>query len=424
MIQSTSTMDRPVDAKRPLSKRLLLSLGPVLALLVAGALVYPKLSRWLQAERSVALSRVRLGRVVRGDLERDVSVQGRVVAAFHPTTFSPASGIVRLEVRAGQAVESGQVLAVVASPELNSRLEQERSTLLSMGTDLERQRIQARQQNLTNRQAVDLAAVELEAARRAMRRAEQTKAQGILNDVAYERAQDDQRRSELSLTHAQEKAQLETESLEFETRNRELGVGRQRLVVADLERQVAELSVRAPVSGQVSRLDVDDHDAVTSGQPLVTVVDLSALEVEVLIPESYADEIAAGVPAVVRSGGDEYAGEVKSIAPEVEGTQVRGVVIFSEGVPEGLRQNQRVSTRLVLESRSDVLKVPRGPFLEAGGGNQAYVIDGSMAILRPIRVGAASVEEVEIISGLELGDQLIISDTSRFEGARRVYLRD
>jgi HlyD family secretion protein len=51
------------------------------------------------------------------------------------------------------------------------------------------------------------------------------------------------------------------------------------------------------------------------------------------------------------------------------------------------------------------------------------VIDGSLAILRPIRVGAASVEEVEILSGLEPGDKIIISDTSRFEQAERVYLR-
>ena len=67
-----------------------------------------------------------------------------------------------------------------------------------------------------------------------------------------------------------------------------------RRTVADLKRQVAELEVRAPVGGLVSRLDVQDHDPVTTGQPLVAVVDLSAFEIEVMIPESYADEVGPG----------------------------------------------------------------------------------------------------------------------------------
>jgi HlyD family secretion protein len=424
MIQDTSAMDQPITTRRPLAKKLLLPGGLLVASLLGIAFIAPSLSRWLRAERSIDLSKVRLATVVRGDLERDVSVQGRMVAAFHPTTSSPAAGIVALRVRAGDVVEKDQVLAVVSSPELDSRLQQERSALLALESDLGRQKIQARQKVLADRQAVDLADVELEAARRAMRRAEEIRAAGLINAVEYEKAQDDLRRTELALTHARETAELEGESLELEIRNRELDVERERLVAADLERQVAELTVRAPVAGLVSRLDVQDHDPVTTGQPLVAVVDLSEFEVEVLVPEGYADEIGPGTPAVVTCSGEEYEGQVKSISPEVEGSQVRGIVSFGAEPPEGLRQNQRVSTRLVLESRTGVLKVRRGPFLEHGGGHEAYVVYDGTALRRAIRAGATSVDEVEILSGLEEGDQIIISDTARFEGADGVYLRD
>jgi HlyD family secretion protein len=70
-----------------------------------------------------------------------------------------------------------------------------------------------------------------------------------------------------------------------------------------------------------------------------------------------------------------------------------------------------------------VLKVPRGPFLEAGGGSEVYLVQESMAVLHPIRVGSVSVGEVEIVSGLDEGDRIIISDTTRFEKATRVFLR-
>jgi len=423
MIQSTSAMDRPVESRHSRTRRLLVFGVPLALVLLAAVVLVGPVTRWLTTERSIDVSRVRFGQVVRGDLERDLSVQGRIVAAFHPTTSSPAPGIVRLEVRAGEVVEREQVLAVVDSPELDSRLKQERSTLASIESDLDRQRILARQEMLADQQQTDLATVELEAAQRAIRRAERSREEGILNDVEFEEAEDNLRRTELALDHSRQDAVLAKETLEFEVRNGELRVERQREVVADLHRRVGELSVRAPVAGLVSRLDVDDHDAVAIGQPLVTVVDLSAFEIEILVPESYADEIEPGTPAVVTFAGDSYAGEVKIVSPEVEGSQVRGIVNFTDQMPDGLRQNQRVSTRLVLESRGDVLKVPRGPFLEAGGGRQVYRVEGDIALLHPVEVGAVSVGEVEVVSGLEEGDRIIISDTARFEKAKKVFLR-
>ena len=82
-----------------------------------------------------------------------------------------------------------------------------------------------------------------------------------------------------------------------------------------------------------------------------------------------------------------------------------------------------VPTRLILDSHADVLKLPRGPFLDSGGGRQAYVVSQGLAVLREIEVGAISVSEVEIVSGLELGEKVILSDTSRLGSARRVLLR-
>jgi len=424
LIQNTSAMDRPVVPRRTLPRRLLTLALPILAALGVAAWLAPRATRWMTTEMSVDLARVRLGTVVRGDLERDLSVQGRVVAAFHPTSFSPASGIVTLRVRAGAVVERGQVLATLDSPELNSRLEQQRLALAALEAELERLRIEAKQQLLARRQTVDLADLGLVAARRAMVRAEDSRREGIINAIEYETAQDELQRAELALAHARQDADLERETLDFELRNREHDAERQRLAVGELERQVRELSIRASVAGLVSRLDVEDRDAVEPGQPLVTVVDLSAFEIEVLIPESHADEVGPGTPAVIRQGTDEFAGEVRGVSPEVESGQVRGIVAFTDRVPAGLRQNQRVSTRLILESRPGVLKVPRGPFLEAGGGRSAFVVHGNVAERREIRTGATSVGEVEIVSGLEAGARIIISDTARYAEAERLFLRE
>lgn len=424
MIQSSSSMDRPIEKSGRLTTRQKIWLAAAVILAVVAVVALPSLRRWWSSEASIDVDRVRIGVASRGDLVRDVAVQGNIVAAFRPTLIAPARGIVNVQVKPGRVVEAGDPLVRVESPEVESRLEQERSTLFSLESELERQRIVAKQAAIQRRQDIGLLEVELEAAARAMDRAERTRREGILNAVEYEKAQDDLEVAKLKLALAQEKVEFQKETGEFEVRERASQVERQRLVVVEVERQVDELTVRSPVDGLVSRVMVNDRDAVTEGQPLVMVVDLSAFEIEVMIPENYADEIGPDTEAAITYDGREYPGAVKSVSPEVEGSRVRGVVVFSGQAPAGLKQNQRVSTRLLLETRPDVLKVPRGPFLESGGGRLAYVVEDGVAVQRPIEVGSVSVSEVEIVAGLEPGEEIIISDTTRFEGAERVLLRN
>ena len=104
-------------------------------------------------------------------------------------------------------------------------------------------------------------------------------------------------------------------------------------------------------------------------------------------------------------------------------SQVNGTVVFAGAAQQGLKQSQRVSVRMVFENKPNVLKVPRGPFLESGGGRQVYVVSDGRATPRNIRVGAASVSEVEIVDGLSAGEKVILSDTSDFGGAKSVLLR-
>ena len=111
-----------------------------------------------------------------------------------------------------------------------------------------------------------------------------------------------------------------------------------------------------------------------------------------------------------------------AVSPEVIANQVAATVAFVEQ-PQGLKQNQRLSTRLVFESKKNVLKVARGAFVDAGGGRSAWTVDGDVATRRNVTLGASSSSEVEVIQGLEAGDRIIVSDTSSFGDAKTVLLR-
>lgn len=415
-------MDQPVERKARRWKPAAAAAAAVLLLAVWW--LRPIVGRWAAADQSVELSRLRLGTVTRGDLVHDVAAQGRVVAASRPTLFSPAAGIVTLRVRGGAAVNAGQLLAVVASPELENRLQQERASLAAFASEIGRLELSIRQQNLGNEQRVALAEVQAAAAGREVERAEKLAGLGLLNQIDLEKSRDTLAIGKLELEQSRQRVANEKEMFDFQLRDARARHDRQQLVVRDVERQIAELEIRAPFAGQVATVSVADADAVVRGQPLVGVVDLSDLELEINIPETYADQVAIGVPAAVRVDTAEVPGVLTSVSPEVRNAQVEGRIAFDGGPPPGLRQNQRVSVRLVLDKRSNVLKVPRGPFLEAGGGRQVYVVADGLARRRAVTLGAVSVTEVEILSGLEEGEQIVLSDVGAANGAETILVRD
>ena len=413
-------MDTPIEHEP--RRRLPWIVGGLAILAAILLLASPWIRRWWSTDQTIELSRLRLGKVTRGELLHDVAAQGRVVAASRPTLFSPATGIVTLRTREGNTVAVGEILAVVASPELENRLQQERATLDALRSDGSRLGLAVRQQNLANEQRIALGEVQLAAAERNVDRNDRLAKLGLLNQIDREKALDELSISRLELDQAKQRLGIEREMLDFQLRDAKSRADRQQLVVRDVERQVTELEIRSPFAGQVATLSVADADAVLRGQPLVGVVDLTNLEIEVNIPESYADDVAPGVPAVIRIDSAEVAGLLTSVAPEVRNAQVQGRVEFQNGTPEGLRQNQRVSARLILDRRADVLKIPRGPFLESGGGRQIYVVADGVARRREITVGAISVTEVEVVEGLSEGEEVVLSDLGAASGAETVLL--
>lgn len=424
MIRDTSAQDVVVDghaARKRHLKTMAIAVGAVFLLLIVAM---PAYNRWASTESSVPLERLRIATVERGAFVRDVGVTGRIVAAVAPTLYSAAVGTVTLRVQAGDAVEEGQVLAEIDSPDVLNELAREQANLESITAAWERQKIETRSEELKNQQTEDLAKVRLDAARREAERAEHSYDEGVMSRQEREKAHDELATAEVEYKHAVENAELAKDSLVFELRTRKLEVDRQTLLVENLQRRADELTIRSPVDGMVGNVAVAQKSAVAANVPVLTVVDLTALEVEAQIPESYADSLGLGMPAEINYGTSTYEGVIVAVSPEVQNAQVTTRVRFDGEAPQDLRQNQRVSVRIVMETRDGVLTVRRGPFLESGSGRMAYKVDGDIAWRVPIQVGSTSVNEVEIVDGLKQGDRIVISSTDAFENAETVYLTD
>lgn len=384
--------------------------------------VLPKFTNMFSSDLTVSKERLRFATVVKGNLQRDIGVQGQVVAANSPTLYSKAPGIVSLFIKAGDTVTKGQTLAEINSPQLRNRYEQELATLEQLALAVGRHRIEIKSTQLNTQQTIEMSAVNLEAASVNKKRAETSIKDSLISKKEYEEKVAEFKRASLAHRHAQQNFDLQKESMEFELKSKQSQLDRQQFVVDDLARQVSELVLLAPTDGIIGSVNIREKDSVASNASLITVIDLSAFEVEVNIPESFADDLGVGLASEITFNGETHQGHIVAISPEVTNGQVVGRLRFNESIVSNLRQNQRVSARILIESKENVLKVRRGAFVESGGGRIVYLVNNDNAVRQKISLGARSIGEVEILSGLKVGDKIVVSNIDVFNNREQIYL--
>ena len=394
MIRDTSGQDVPL-ARPQGRRRLWLALAGA-GLLAAAFAAAPAVQRMMGSGNSVSLQRLSVAAAEIGPLVRDIAGEGKVVAAMSPTVYALHGGNLVLKVKAGDKVAKDQLLGVIDSPDLRARLAQEQSNADALRTEALRAEVDGREQRAALRSSYENAAIDLQTARNDLERQTKAYEAGAVAGMQVEKARDALEKARITAAHAKDGLGLKDDSLKFELQAKQQALQRQQLLVKDLQRQVAELELRSPVDGQVGQLLVAERANVNAGTGLLTVVDLSALEVQMQVPESFARDLAIGMPGEIAGNGRQWKGLVSSVSPEVVNNEVAARLRFDGATPDQLRQNQRLSVRVLLDRREKVLTVARGSFVEDGGGRFAYVVQDGQAVKRPIRLGAQSLSTIEV----------------------------
>tara|TARA_R110002126_G_scaffold15185_20_gene62597 strand:- start:8870 stop:10138 length:1269 start_codon:yes stop_codon:yes gene_type:complete len=421
MIQGTEQQDKIMQrpAKRHVRRVVVISIIITIFVLLTVTLVNSMADG---ASVVVARNQLQFATVQRGDLVRDIAVQGRIVAANAPTLYSQETGQVQLFKQPGEAVMLGDIVATITSPALQNDLQQQQAVLSGLTSEAERAVLSAREQQLDIEQVMNTAQVNLLAARRELQRATQSIEMGVIRALDFDIAKDNLTKAELEFDHAKRKVELARDKLAFEQSSRAQDIHRQQLVVNELERKVSALQITAPVTGQLGNWLVEQQSHVLPGQALLTVIDLSQYEAELAVPESYARDLLPNQQVEIVIANQQLNGVISYIAPEVRNNQVSARVRFDQADSLALRQSQRLTARVILEHKTDVLKIARGDFVSSGGGRQAYQVLGDQAVLKNVELGVLSVQWVEILSGATEGEQWVISNLTDFKDQSRVNL--
>ena len=421
MITGTQGQDQQIA---PQKKRLSSMWIIVLVLgLITSYFVAPVLATWSAAIPYIDREDLIISPVIRGDLVRDIAVNGKVVAANAPQLYSTEEGQITLLALPGEVVKKNQVVAELTSPELQAQIKQQQAVLEQLVIDAQRGDLTDKEAQLNLESKRNGALSALNVAKREKERAEISYKKQIVSEVDWLKSLDQLDDATRQFNHIEKRMKLAKERFIFESQNRQLATQRQQLVLDELLRRQKALNITAPVDGVVGNWLVEQKNKVAANTAVMSIVDLSAYDAELYVPEFYADDLGIGLIVTMKIGSKQISGKVIAVSPEIKSNQVQVRVNIESTDSLQLRQNQRLNARIEFEKKVDVLMVKKGAFLGSLGGKQAFRInDKSGAEQIAITIGSQSVEYIELLAGVKEGEQLITSDYEKYQQAKEIRI--
>ncbi len=414
-------MDREIEPdilrRRTLRRRILAgaALGAVALVLIWGP-------TWFRP--AVAKSRVRIATVDAGPLDATITASGVVVPEVEQVLSSPVDArVVRILERPGSALKKGDaILELDLTPQrlVVQRLEREvalkenaqAGTKLSLGRTL---------LDLSARK--DIKRLQLASNREALARSRELATAGLISLEALKQAELAVAQAEIELRQIEGEEQNAREA----TRTQVEGLG---LEIATLRQERDEALRQLRLATTVTDRDgvltwtlSEEGVAVHKGDAIARVADLRSFRVDATVSDVHARTLRAGLPVKVRVGVEILPGVVSSVHPTVQNGTMTLSVALENRSSSLLRSNLRVDVLIVTDRKAHVLRVERGPGVGGAGEQQVFVVRGGRARRTPARFGIASFDRFEVLAGLALGDEVIVSDMGEYMQAREVSLR-
>lgn len=414
-------MDRTLSPKEIRRARLRKLIGPGVGIACAAGLAV-----WLfsAGTPSAELSGLRLGAADRGNVASSIITGGKVVAASQIQVNSPvASSILEVNCRVGDQVEAG-------TPLLTLDLEQTRAELSRKTDQLRMKELALEQQLARDRTELARIAMEIEVAQMRTRTLEVELANERYLDSIGTGTGDRVRQAEFelatqSLTLSQLRQQLENETA---ARNAATASGRLEIEIMRTEaeqarRTLADAYIRAPRRSTVTEINDVVGAQVTPGQKLAVVSDLGHYKVEASAGEMYAGVLTPGVPVSVKIEGHTLEGTVSGVSPTSTDSRLAFTVALADDSAAVLRHGQRPQVYVHRELLSDVVRIPFPAYYTTPGQYDVYIRQGNELHLRTVRLGAASYDYVEVVDGIEPGEEVVTTDLARFNKAKTIKIK-
>lgn len=363
--------------------------------------------------------------VDKGVIEVSVSASGKVIPAFEEIINSPInSRIVEVYKRGGDSVDVGTPILKLdlqsAETEYNKQLDEEQMKSL-----------QLEQQRVTNHNKLSEMEMNLKVSRMELdRKAVELRNERYLDSLGagttdkVRQVELDYNVSILKLKEDEQKYKNEQALAEADLKVKELELNIFRKSLAETRRTLEDAQIRSPRKAILTYVNNEIGSQIGQGAKVAIVSDLSHFKIEGEIADIYGDRIAAGSKAVIKIGSEKLDGTVSDVTPLSKNGVISFTVQLEEDNHKRLRSGLKTDVYVMNAVKDDVLRIANSSYYVGKGEYELFVVNGNQLLKRKVQLGDSNFEYVEVVSGLQEGDQVIVSDMNAYKDKNKLKIED
>jgi len=407
-------MDRVIKKKFFTPQRIGMGIG---ALAFVAFSVYSIFLSGKQSTLNVNKERITISDVKNGVFDEFIVVTG-VVQPLKTYRLDAIEGgyVAQKLVDGGATVKQGDLILKLDNQRLMLDFMNRETEMNRLINELENTRLSLRQNKFALRRTLSELDFQIKQAKIDADRSEKLYADKVVSEQEFQR-------NKITLDRLTEQRSIEIENEKFQEENSLIQIrqlegtlARTRDNLSMMRQNLENLSVKAPVSGLLSRVDVEIGASITAGQNIGQIDDLNGFKMRIEVDEHYISRIFPGLEGSFEFNGKTHRLAVQKVYPEVTNGRFQVDMTFSDAIPDGIRRGQSVPVRLQLGKPAQAMLLPTGGFFSDTGGNWVYVLNGNgdRAEKRQISLGRKNPQFFEVLSGLSDGERVITSSYSSF----------
>lgn len=363
--------------------------------------------------------------VDKGVIEVSVSASGKVIPAFEEIINSPInSRIVEVYKRGGDSVDVGTPILKLdlqsAETEYNKQLDEEQMKSL-----------QLEQQRVTNHNKLSEMEMNLKVSRMELdRKAVELRNERYLDSLGagttdkVRQVELDYNVSILKLKEDEQKYKNEQVLAKADLKVKELELNIFRKSLAETRRTLEDAQIRSPRKAILTYVNNEIGSQIGQGAKVAIVSDLSHFKIEGEIADTYGDRIAAGSKAVIKIGSEKLDGTVSDVTPLSKNGVISFTVQLEEDNHKRLRSGLKTDVYVMNAVKDDVLRIANSSYYVGKGEYELFVVNGNQLLKRKVQLGDSNFEYVEVVSGLQEGEQVIVSDMNAYKDKNKLKIED
>lgn len=417
-------MDRKIEKKTWTIKRIVIF---SLVAALSSAVIYTLIFGDASSKLNVALEKTTISEVSEGPFQEFIPVTGNVMPI--KTIYLDAIEGGRVEkifVEEGSFVQTGNELLKLSNTRLQLDIINREAQLLEQINNLRNTRLAMEQNRLTLKaQLLDLD-YQIQQQKRQYEQNVELMKQNLVSQTEF-----DQSREQYEYLVKRRAITIESQRQDsvmrvVQVKQLEGSVGLLQSNLNVIKQNLENLTLRAPISGQLTSLNAEIGESKAAGQRLGQIDVLDGFKLRVAIDEHYIARINIGQSGEFDFAGNTFGLTIKKVYPEVLNGRFEVDMHFESDEPDGIRRGQTMHIRLELGDLSDAILLPRGGFYQKTGGNWVYVVDpsGEFAVRRDIKIGRQNPQVFEVLSGLTPGDRVITSSYDYYGDIEKLILKE